>query len=91
MRRKRQRTSWQYKVGRADGPHIHIGWIHNPSFEPKEDVVRMRSRSDDGTLVDVDMTPLEALSFAAGLMLTLSHRGWTGDLQKADFHFGELR
>ena len=50
----------------------------------------MQSVSDNGHFFDVDMTPLEAMSFAAGLMLVLQHRGWVGDLQKVPLHFGEL-
>ena len=88
--RKRQRTAWQYRVGSPSESHIMIGWVHNPSYEPPEDVVRFRSRSDAGTEVDLPLPPLEAMSFAAGLMLTLQHRGWTGELQEAPLHFGDL-
>lgn len=90
MTKKRQRTSWQYRVGRADGPHIYVGWVHNPSCDPPEDVVRLRVRSSNGAETDQYMTPLEAMSFAAGIMDTLQHRGWTGDLQKVPLHFKEL-
>lgn len=87
---KRQRTLWQYRAGSLRGSHIMVGWVHNPSYEPVEDVVRLRSRSDDGTGVDLHMTPLEAMSIAAGLMLVLQHRGWTGDLEKVPLHLGKL-
>lgn len=85
--RKRQRTEWQYRYTARTGGQIKAGWVHNPKLPPLKDVVRLFIRSDDGFTTDVVMTPLEAMAISAGLMLTVSHRGWTGDLQKVGIHF----
>ena len=66
---------------------IKVGWVHNPNYVPQKDVVRLFVRSSDGRRTDQHMTPLEAMSIAAGLMLTVSHHGWTGELQKLGIHF----
>lgn len=87
--RKRQRTSWQYKMFSNDGSgaYIAVGWIHNPKERPYRDVVRLKVKSSDGNKSDYRMTPLEAMSIAAGMMLTVQHRGWTGELQALGLHF----
>ena len=89
MSEKRQRTSWQYKFHGEFNAIIAAGWVHNPRWAPKKDTVRLLVRSSDGVQTDQHMTPLEAMSVAAGLMLTLQHRGWTGDLDESGLHFTE--
>lgn len=88
-RRKRQRTTWQYVMHASDGTGalIAVGWIHNPKSRPYKDTVRLTIQSSDGVKTDQRMTPLEAISIAAGLGLTVQHRGWTGELLASDVHF----
>ena len=88
-RRKRQRTTWQYTYRSKGGGTLRVGWIHNPNGLPLEDVVRVYIRSDGGFTTDLAMTPLEAMATAAGLMLTVQHRGWTGELEKVGLHMGD--
>ena len=86
--RKRQRTDWQYKYMTRTGGRIQAGWVHNPTLPPMKDVVRLFIQSDGGGhTTDIMMTPLEAMAISAGLMPTVQHRGWTGDLQKVGLHF----
>lgn len=86
-RRKRQRTTWQYKMRASDGTgaFIAVGWVHNPRERPYKDTVRMEIQSSDGVRTDQRMTPLEAISIASGLALTVQHRGWTGELSSLHF------
>lgn len=87
--RKRQRTMWQYKFHGESDALLAVGWVHNPRWAPKKDTVRVLIRSSDGVQTDQHMTPLEAMSIAAGIMLTVQHRGWTGDLDETSLHFNE--
>lgn len=88
-RRKRQRTEWQYTYDARTGGLIRVGWVHNPKLPPLKDVVRLfiKSDGDDAPTTDIVMTPLEAIAISAGMMLTVQHRGWTGQLQKVGLHF----
>lgn len=89
MVRKRQRTSWQYKFFANDGSgaFIAVGWVHNPNSRPYKDTVRVKVLSSDGVKTDQRMTPLEAIAISAGMMLTVQHRGWTGELRESGLHF----
>ena len=76
---KRQRTTWRYiHMGSGKGM-IRVGWVHNPNYEPKEDIVRVQVRDSDGRyFTDQQMTVIEAISIAAGLTLTVQHHLWMG-------------
>lgn len=90
-RRKRQRTTWQYIMHASDGSgaFIAVGWVHNPKQRPYKDTVRVKIQSSDGVKTDHRMTPLEAISIASGMMLTVQHRGWTGELKALHFDEGK--
>ena len=89
--RKRQRTTWLYRMHANDGSgaFIKVGWVHNPSRRPYKDTIRVQIRSSDRIETDQRMTPLEAISVATGLMLTVQHSGWRGYLETAGLHFDQ--
>lgn len=76
---KRQRTTWRYiRTGQGRGL-LRVGWVHNPNYEPKEDVIRIQMMNSAGTYyVHAEMTVIEAISLAAGLTLTVQHHLWQG-------------
>ena len=84
-KRKRQRTTWRYTVGRK-GVYIRAGWVFNPGGPPRGDVVRLQIRNSNTQTWDTLMTPLEAQSIAAALMLVVQHAGWTDDIEESGYH-----
>ncbi|KKK63093.1 hypothetical protein LCGC14_2997780, partial [marine sediment metagenome] len=71
---KRQRTTWRYSRRFSGKGAIQVGWVHNPNYEPKEDIVRVKMMNSPGTYYfDTQMTVMEALSLAAGINLTVQH------------------
>ena len=76
---KRQRTTWRYNRTFTGMGAIRVGWVHNPKYEPKEDIVRVKMMNSPGTYYfDTQMTVMEALSLAAGINLTVQHHLWKG-------------
>ncbi len=65
-RKKRQQTTWKFHAAYAGGTYLKIGYVHNKRRGVREDVIRLKVKSES-TEVDVQMRIDEAVLLASGL------------------------